>query len=212
LSLQRSAWLAALLAILVSTAVNFRSIGYKKISTIVVFVGLLVSVLIHLGSNEDFDILFSRFSEFGKEAASERSSQWIGGIKNFIAFPQGAGVGQVGQISARHENNPLLNLVPDGDFIRIISEIGLPGLLFYLFVFIFLFYSLSTLKSNDTKKIIVLSLVLGYSLQMVGSNITEFYFTNFIYWIFIGYFFNLIRIGKPVQIYSDPLESRVDEN
>jgi hypothetical protein len=212
LSLQRSAWLAALFAVVVSTIVNFKSISYKKVITFSTFVGLLIVVLIQLGSNEDFDILFSRFSEFGKEAASERSTQWVGGIKNFIAFPQGAGVGQVGQISARYDNNPLLNLVPDGDFIRVISEIGIPGLLFYLFVLIFLCYSLTTLTSYDTKKIIIVSLIVGYSLQMVGSNITEFYFTNFIYWIFIGYFFNLIRIGKLVQIYSDPLESRVDEN
>jgi hypothetical protein len=196
MSLQRSSWLAAIFAIMISTIVNCKKVGIKKVAVFTMFLFISVFALIRLASNDDFDILFSRFSEFGKEAASERSEQWLGGIDNFLSFPQGAGVGQVGQISARYENNPLLHLVPDGDFLRVISEIGIMGLLFYLIVLVFLVYSLTTLKTYHTNKTIIVSLIFGYSIQMIGSNITEFYFTNFIYWTFMGYFFNLIRIEK----------------
>jgi hypothetical protein len=212
MSLQRSSWLAAIFAVLISTMVNFRRLGVKKITVFILFIILTVFGLTRLASNDDFDILFSRFSEFGKEAASERSEQWVDGIDNFMSYPLGAGVGQVGQISARHENNPLLHLVPDGDFLRVMSEIGIVGLLFYLLVFMFLFYTFTTLKSCHSHKTIIVSLIFGYSIQMIGSNITEFYFTNFIYWIFMGYFFNLIRIEKTEWLYSNQLESRVDEN
>jgi hypothetical protein len=196
MSLQRSAWLASLFAIMISTSINFRFIGIKKIALFGVLIMVGISLVISIAANEDFDILFSRFSEFGNEAASERSEQWVGGFNNFLAFPQGAGVGQAGQISARYESNPILYVVPDGDFLRVLSEVGLVGFFFYSFILILLFYSLITLKINQKKKIVIISLIAGYSIQMIGSNITEFYFTNFIYWVFIGYFFNLIRVNK----------------
>lgn len=196
MSLQRSSWLATIFAVVISSIVNFKKVGVKRIAMFMLFLFISIFVIIRLAYNEDFSFLFSRFSEFGKEAASERSEQWVGGLENFMSFPQGAGVGQVGQISARYENNPLLHLVPDGDFLRVISEIGVVGLLFYLFVMAFLVYSFSTLKTYYLNKIIIVSLISGYSIQMIGSNITEFYFTNFIYWIFMGYFFNLFIIDK----------------
>lgn len=196
LTLQRSAWLGAVCAVIISTIVNFKSIGVKKIVLSSVIFVLTIFLLTYISVNEDFDILFSRFSEFGSEAASERAVMWIGGIDNLFLFPHGAGIGQAGQISARYEYNPLLYVVPDGDFVRIVSETGIIGLLFYFFILIFLIYSLTTLKMNQRRKIIVVSLIFGYSIQMLGSNITEFYFTNFVYWIFIGYFFDLIKIGK----------------
>lgn len=196
MSLQRSAWLASLFAIMIATIINFRSIGIKKVALFGAFITLGILLLTTIASNEDFDILFSRFSEFGQEAASERSEQWVGGFNNFLTFPQGAGVGQAGQISARYESNPILYIVPDGDFLRVLSEVGFVGLLFYSFVLILLFYSLTTLKVNQKSKVVIISLIFGYSIQMIGSNITEFYFTNFIYWVFVGYFFNLIRIDR----------------
>lgn len=196
LTLQRSAWLGAVCTIMISTIVNFKTIGIKKIVLSLVIFTVLIILLAYISLNEDFDILFSRFSEFGSEAASERAVMWLGGINNLFMFPHGAGIGQAGQISARYEYNPLLYVVPDGDFVRIVSETGLIGLCFYFFILIFLFYSLTTLKMNEQRKIIIVSLIFGYSIQMLGSNITEFYFTNFVYWIFIGYFFDLIKINK----------------
>jgi len=196
MSMQRSSWLASIFAIMLSTSVNFRSIGVKKIFLFGIFLMIGTSLLIKIASNEDFDMLFSRFSEFGNEAASERSDQWVGGFDNFLTFPQGAGVGQAGQISARYETNTALNLVPDGDFLRVLSEVGFVGLLFYSFIIVLLFYSITTIKVGQKRKILLVSIVAGYSIQMIGSNITEFYFTNFIYWVFIGYFFDLLIINK----------------
>lgn len=196
LSLQRSSWLASIFAIMISTLINFRNIGIKKIALFCVSLIIGISALIKIASNEDFDILFSRFSEFGQEAASERSEQWVGGFNNFLNFPHGAGVGQAGQISARYESNSILYVVPDGDFLRVLSEVGFAGFFFYCFVIIMLIYSFTSLKATQKRKILLVSLIAGYSIQMIGSNITEFYFTNFIYWVFVGYFFNLIRIDK----------------
>jgi O-antigen ligase len=105
----------------------------------------------------------------------------------------------VGQIAARYEINPLLKIVPDGDYLRIASELGIIGILFYIILFLLLFFSFFNLNANK-KRFILISLLVGYSFQMIGSNITEFYFTNFIYWIIIGYLFNDIQVHKTYNI------------
>ena len=193
LTLQRSAWLGVLFTIILSTILNYKNIGIKKVFNSFLLLCLLLISINNLGENSDYDFLFSRFSEFGQSAASERSEMWIGGINNFFIFPYGAGIGQVGQISARYAFNPNLYSVPDGDFIRIISETGIVGLFFYFFIFLLIIFSLFFLKSNKSKNVIIISIMIGYVIQMIGSNITEFYFTNFLYWIFIGYFFQMFK-------------------
>jgi len=41
---------------------------------------------------------------------------------------------------------------------------------------------------------------LGNFFQMIGSNISEFYFSNFLYWMTFGYFFHLVH--NKVKLYQ----------
>ena len=49
-------------------------------------------------------------------------------------------------------------------------------------------------------QIVVLALITGYLIQMVGSNISEFYFTNFVYWFIFGYYFYFLNNNYKFKI------------
>lgn len=198
---QRSAWLGAILGIFIVIFMGLKSgdISSSLNRLIILLIGcILMFFLIDSILDIDLDFILGRLSELGN-ATSERDEQWIGGIDNFTKIPIGAGPGQVGQIASRYEGGGLMNLslVPDGDFLRILSEYGIGGAVFYISV-IFLFFLSIVLIKCDLKSRVLIGILGGNLIQMIGSNISEFYFTNFIYWMVIGYFFVIIK-GKLIK-------------
>lgn len=198
---QRSAWLAAASSILIYLLYLLKNLRIKKILTYTIFILLFVIIGISLISNYinfDIDFMLSRLDSVGN-ASSERQDQWVSGLKNFISYPLGTGVGQVGHVAARFEGaSSIYNIVPDGDYFRILSEYGMIGGLFYMFVILSVFLSFIFIKKMD--KIVVLALITGYLIQMVGSNISEFYFTNFVYWFIFGYYFYFLNDNYKFKI------------
>ena len=198
---QRSAWLAAASSILIYLLYLLKNLRIKKILTYTIFILVFVIIGISLISNYinfDIDFMLSRLDSVGN-ASSERQDQWVSGLKNFISYPLGTGVGQVGHVAARFEvASSIYNIVPDGDYFRILSEYGMIGGLFYMFVILSVFLSFIFIKKMD--KIVVLALITGYLIQMVGSNISEFYFTNFVYWFIFGYYFYFLNDNYKFKI------------
>ncbi|KHE70901.1 MULTISPECIES: O-antigen ligase family protein [Capnocytophaga] len=198
---QRSAWLAAASSILIYLLYLLKNLRIKKILTYTIFILVFVIIGISLISNYinfDIDFMLSRLDSVGN-ASSERQDQWVSGLKNFISYPLGTGVGQVGHVAARFEGaSSIYNIVPDGDYFRILSEYGMIGGLFYMFVILSVFLSFIFIKKMD--KIVVLALITGYLIQMVGSNISEFYFTNFVYWFIFGYYFYFLNDNYKFKI------------
>lgn len=195
-SMQRSAWLSGIFSLLTAFILLFNI--QKGLRMILAFFIACASFLF-IFQNEFSETLFSRLGEVGSNAAGERSGQWNGGIENFFKYPFGSGAGQVGQVGTRYENNDNFNKVPDGDFFRILSETGLVGAIFYIFLFLLLVLCISNINNLSYNNKFMCILLFAYSIQMIGSNITEFYFTNFIYWIFIGFFFKNFRIVKSIN-------------
>lgn len=189
---QRSAWLGGVFGIFIMLYYNLKK--GKLLATIkyVFLFVLFVSVLYVIVSSVlkiDLDFIFGRMAEFG-DATSERDEQWVNGWNNFKTIPIGGGPGQVGQIASRYEGGGMsgLKIVPDGDYFRIFSEYGIGGMFFYIgILFTFLISLLH--KVHNVNHRLIIAIVGGNTLQMIGSNITEFYFTNFIYWTILGYFF-----------------------
>lgn len=198
---QRSAWLAAAFSILVYLLFLLKSSGVKKFITYIVSFSLAAIVIISLVSNYidfDVDFMLARFTSIG-EASSERDGQWISGIENFISYPLGTGVGQVGHVAVRYEEaTSVYKGVPDGDYFRLLSEYGFVGGLFYLFIILSVFLSFIYIKRVD--KIFIVTLIAGNLIQMIGSNISEFYFTNFIYWIIFGYYFSFLNNNYKIRV------------
>ena len=198
---QRSAWLAASFSILIYLLYLLKNLRLKKFLTYTIFILVFVIIGISLISNYidfDIDFMLSRLDSVGN-ASSERQDQWVYGMKNFISYPLGTGVGQVGHVAARFEGaSSIYNIVPDGDYFRILSEYGMIGGLFYMFVISSVFSSFILIKKMD--QIVVLALITGYLIQMVGSNISEFYFTNFVYWFIFGYYFYFLNDNYKFKI------------
>ena len=198
---QRSAWLAAAFSILVYLLFLLKSSGVKKFITYIVSFSLAAIVIISLVSNYidfDVDFMLARFTSIG-EASSERDGQWVSGIENFISYPLGTGVGQVGHVAVRYEEaTSVYKGVPDGDYFRLLSEYGFVGGLFYLFIILSVFLSFIYIKKID--KIFIVTLIAGNLIQMIGSNISEFYFTNFIYWIIFGYYFSFLNNNYKIRV------------
>lgn len=192
-SSQRSSWGGFLLCILLYVYQNIRTGKYKSILFLLIallLVGLCVCV-VFLIFDIDLSFIEYRFSRL-TEAGDERSIQWLHGLENFVNNPIGTGFGQVGHVAVRYTKDDAYYWVADGDYFRIISEHGIGGGLFYL-VFLFFFFLIFCSKLKSKKECTIISLIGASFIQMIGSNIHEFYFNNFILWILVGYFFVLVN-------------------
>jgi hypothetical protein len=193
-SMQRSAWLSVVIVFLVNLLMIIKTGHYKKISINIIVYGVFILCLIffvQIAINSSIgNYILLRLDSFDS-ASSERMGQWQRGIQNFSANPIGVGVGQAGQIAANivDTSSPP---VADGDFLRILSEYGISGVLLILTIMIFSLF-LFIFKKLSNAEMCVLTIIICSAFQMTGSNITECFFNNFILWIFIGKMIYIFR-------------------
>lgn len=187
-SAQRSAWLASFFLIVMLLYYNFKKrralVFFKIVFALLGCTLLLLLFADFLGIDTSF--LLARFNEIDS-GVSERWDIWIAGVDNFKSHPIGVGIGQVGQV-ANKTTSGVYKLVPDGDYFRSLSEYGLGAIIFFLSILFF--YLLLLLKGKfNRKSLCIATLMGGIFIQMIGSNVTEFFFVNFIVWAIWGYFF-----------------------
>ena len=194
-SLQRSAWLGGFFAIFLYLIYLIKQFEVTKIfsfSIILVFLFVSFIVISDKYINIDLSFAMSRFESIN-DATSERKNQWENGIENFLAYPLGVGSGQAGQFAARYnEAQSIFKAIPDGDYFRSLSEYGIMAAIFFIFVIISYIISIISISFKSKKDIAIIALIGGELIQMIGSNVSEFYFTNFIYWMIFGYYFTFI--------------------
>lgn len=194
---QRGAWLGAIVVLIVNVLERMKT-GRLKIKESTIYRGFILLVFggILIASGVfNVESLVDRYeNQFGESAVDERQGQWIDGLNNVISYPLGTGVGQVGQVIRVSGGTTGFAPCADGDYPRVFSEVGVPGAIFYLFLFfmagLLFFYSDFSNKAVKTGFFVFL----GISMQMIGSNVTEFYFANFLYWMFVGYMLSGINI------------------
>lgn len=198
---QRSAWVAAFFAMCIHFFFLSKRFELKKVFGYI----FLISIFVLLGGyfvvqyiDFDIDFLLSRFQTVNfDEASSERSNQWENGIDNFMQNPLGVGVGQVGQVAARYTTDEnLYHIVSDGDYFRILSEYGIFSIFLYGYIILLLIKVFIFHRVADEKVVALIAIICGFLVQMIGSNISEFYFTNFLYWMFFGYYFKYLTKNK----------------
>lgn len=193
---QRSAWVGAFIFVLIYFFSQFKQVkilNIVRVFLVTILFLIIAYFIVDKVLNIDLEFIYSRFAELD-QASTGRTSLWYNGLLNFRDYPLGVGVGQVGQVASRFEDAVTgFRLVPDGDYFRILSEYGFVGGAFYI-VLIFLFCVLLLFNQfSEKSNLAILGLLAGNLFQMIGSNISEFYFSNFLYWMCIGYFFNLAR-------------------
>jgi hypothetical protein len=191
--MQRSSWGGSILALALYFVMMFNKGDYKTLMRhcfSFLCIGLVLSIFLTM-SGIDLSFLFRRIENFDG-GVSGRSGQWVSGIHNFMTNPIGAGSGQIGQVGARYITSSYLT-VPDGDFFRMLSEYGISAIVL-IFTSALLCLLLLCFKKLAKIEMCVVTVIISCAFQMIGSNITEFYFNNFIFWIFMGKLVYVFRI------------------
>lgn len=191
-SLQRSAWLGMVITLVIMQIVKLSKINIiGKIAVLLCCVAIAVCGTSMLFSNADNFFYYRIISMV--HAPEERVGQWINAWELFLEQPIGRGVGQIGH-TVRISNalgSQFGIPIPDGDYFRILTEEGFFGLLFFVVILLYLIKKFFYLKCDYYKKekLVIINLIIVLMIQMIGSNVTEFNFNNFLFWTIIGFFF-----------------------
>lgn len=192
LSLQRAAWIALglvwLVAMLGAMSPRRRSVLSLLVAACVPAVAAVL--LVELPADA-LEILVERFGTLtgGGEigVVAERADQWLNALYNLRKLPTGHGTGQIGQ--PVRETGPLTGGLPvyDGDYFRIVSEYGAFGLALVLLIAAGTLRALMRLvplgrHPRPEGHAILPAALLGIALQGIGTNVTELYFANAVFW------------------------------
>lgn len=183
--MQRSAWITSAISLIICAFVKFKK-NKKARMNIIVVIGIF-ALLVIIGFNYK-EHIFTRTQlvyfenriktiEFNGMASS-RSSQWIDAWKTFVNNPiLGLGLGACGQKAAPYG----LEIVTDGNHMRILSEIGIIG--FGAFIYINIRGIIKSLKEKNYYLAIA---IIACNVAAIGSPIFDQYYASFAYWLLLG--------------------------
>jgi len=111
----------------------------------------------------------------------------------FLSYPMGVGIGQLGYIAHRLNISRDYPLITDGNYAKILGELGMLGLSFQLYFLIpalvLLFRVIpARYKNRDhylTVSVIAL-IIVQYYMQAIGTNVWDLYYVNVVFWILVG--------------------------
>ena len=185
-SQQRSAWIVTFLFLIWHFSQSF----FKSLPFLI-FLAISSSLAIIFLQDIDsrlIDFLIDRFTgsvtdDGDLNIVSERSHMWTRAFKTFLSNGFGIGLGQGGYVAQTLGVN-LDKVVTDGDYFRILQESGIVGLLYFLLLISSIVKKFVITSNQDLKY--MLWIPIATLIQMIGSNLTEFYFTNYLFWISVG--------------------------
>lgn len=201
MSMQRGAWISMAFGTFLYIFVTHQIKLTKFIITrkLFYFILILTALIIYLiykiqaewaGDIKFFEIIIQRFDRIGG-GADERSSLWIGVIKSSIHNIFGSGLGT---LSHKGVNYGFPLTCPDGNYFRILGDIGFIGLL------LFLLMNFLSLKNTYNKKEWPLFIVLIiFLMQAIGTNVFDLFYSSFIYWFILG-----LSNRKKIIIWNHP--------
>lgn len=180
MTLSRGAWVSLSMSILLIVLKEFLRLNYRLL-LFSIFSAILI-VVIFLSFNQQLSIiadLSSRVESLGS-SIGERSDQWERIIDQINHYPGGFGLGLTS-----HKSVGFDYIVPDGNYFRILGDIGFLGSLFFL---LFFFYALfqSFIKSYPLFIILV-----AFFFQAIGTNVFDLYYAGYYFWLFMGITYNL---------------------
>lgn len=185
LTMQRGAWIVGIVSIIACMLIQavfdregFKSIfGYSLLGIVVVFVLVFfVDNYMSAGLLQHLQIRLQRFNY--AYMARGRTTQASNAINLFFQYPLGFGLGAAGnKASAYH-----MQVVPDGNLIRILVETGIIGIVSFAIMNVKAIYN--GLKHKYYYLTLIVLLFLAHS---IGSNVLDFYYGSFIYWYILGF-------------------------
>lgn len=186
LTMQRGAWVIGALAIVFSLVIDTIK-RKKRISSLMVKIllfGIIGLLTIYVASNYFMSDTFSRYlnmriTQFNlEEMFGSRHYQVVNGIETFLSHPFGFGMGSAGIKAAKYD----LQIVPDNNLLKILVETGFFGFLSFISLNILALY-----RGIKHKKYFSTLIIIFYLIQSMGSNVIDYYYTSFIYWMMLGY-------------------------
>ena len=193
LSLQRSAMICAIF-IVIALIFYFLKKNIIKKSFIISFVSLVFLLFATLGLlyPEVLNALFVRFMQV-PYAVGERSHSWLNAFSNGLGetiFGMGFATG--GQRAIGYS----VTTVNDGNYFKIIYELGIIGLLLWCSIV------LSILKCYRTfLQFPYLIASIAFMVQLIGSNLLTFYSTALLFWYCLGRVVGIYRQNKINGVY-----------
>ena len=189
LTLQRGSYLSVALVLaifLIMPRRIYRGISENDRITKKIIIFFFVSVIFFLtiisDGLENFQTAAIGINEMSAKldplgAIAERSSPWLFAVELANQYPIGVGIGVLSHKNA--EYNPFL--VADGNYFRILGELGYVG----LFLFLFLFAG-SVVRAFKHGAPNVYWPLLVFGLQAIGTNVFDLYYSSFVFWLLIG--------------------------
>lgn len=192
LNMERGAWLASIILLLAVVFVllkdkksMFYAIGAVCIISLILVAGIYF-IQNYLNSNVYYYLL-DRLGNMNN-VFSSRSDQMNKALETFFAYPMGYGLGAAGNKAALNGGS---RIVPDGNYFRILVELGVPGFLSFIYL---LMRGIFRGMGKDFKIRILVAIIIAFAAHASGSNVFDFFYSSYIFWFILGY------LSKPQEI------------
>lgn len=156
---------------------------------------LVVLYFIYLVRNEDiYDFVIETLT-FQNASSAGHVLEWIAGIQAIAENPLGLGLGASGKISGMTGTN----VGGENEFIILGVQVGIVGLLLYLFIHLSIVFTawkwLRHLKGKDRKIAMALFLIkIGSILPLLTANFESYLYVSYMIWFLSGFFVNIVMI------------------
>ncbi|MEO8949196.1 MAG: hypothetical protein ABI308_12355 [Mucilaginibacter sp.] len=180
LTFRRSALYVGVFAFLWMNYLAFFKFKVSKLRFFI-FEILIVFLLIVFINSLDPDFLNGLSTRFASlsDAINERNGNWFEGVANANNIIIGDGLGKYGHKAALFTDN----IMPDGNYFRIIAELGIVGITVFISIIVVAFVRGFADLKNNFLEIAIITMV---CLQAVGSDIFSFQLVAPIFWYAIG--------------------------
>jgi O-antigen ligase len=180
MTLSRGAWIGLSLALIL---IILEKIELKRLFILILVSSLLVYVgsIFYLQGQEDplVKLIINRVSQIDN-AIESRYGQWEQIINQMNVFPLGFGLGLTS-----HKGIGFNYGVPDGNYFRILGDLGFFGLFIFLLMFMFSLY-----RAYKYSYPLFIILVIFF-FQAIGTNVFDLYYAGYYFWFFLGIINNL---------------------
>ena len=190
LSMQRGSWAASglVLLLLAGRYLWIRKIPgtikvrpYRLVVSLLIITAALFYVRNINAINTGSTVLDTNFEQRDLTLMSvftDRYSQWVKVEQILLDNPMGIGVGMLSHVTASKEFELA---IPDGNYFRIIGELGPLGIAAFLGLLCAGMYR--GLRRRQTTIVIAL---FAYTVQAVGTNVFDFYYSGYLFWLLLG--------------------------
>lgn len=186
LTLQRASIITSILSFIFLIAINYKktNITRKNILQILFFAIIFLISISILIDTSTFELISSaidrstdRLGTLG-ESLNEREDQYQQFSQAFFQHPLGLGIGMMSHVTAGYQ---FKYSVPDSNYLRILGEINISGLISFLLTVI-----ISIINGYKNKNYNLIVVVLIYLVIATGTNAFDFYYASYIFWFSLG--------------------------